>query len=191
MAYKVGDKVRIISQLTKDRYEYQDIFVSEMDKYLGTVLTIAKVFEEYPKYVMKEDSEWLWTNDMIEGLVEECIPSRNYQKLTDSILLIGRKVSEKMKYNFSDKVRIVSVLPKDSNNKYGNMFLTYKDRYFGTIMTIKKILHTEKDGFLYFMEEDSHICGGLAWSTELIEGLADEEMIHGKLNIINGEYIIN
>lgn len=87
MAYKVGDKVRIIRQLTKDRYEYQDIFVSEMDKYLGAVLTIAKVFEEYSEYVMKEDSEWLWTNDMIEGLAEECIPSKKLSKVNGQYII--------------------------------------------------------------------------------------------------------
>ena len=85
MKYKVGDKVRIKSldwyNENKDEDEYGNIplidntnskynFIETMQGFCGKVMTISSVSLYY--YDMVEDNgEYFWTNEMIEGLVEE------------------------------------------------------------------------------------------------------------------------
>lgn len=82
--YKVGDKVRIVSERPSSRG-----FTDTMCKYLGTVMTISEVFEsDNPSYKMKEDKDehesilprallgdivdgWIWSEKWISGLAEE------------------------------------------------------------------------------------------------------------------------
>ena len=79
MKYKVGDKVRIKNldwyNKNKDDYGYvwctEFLFTPEHSKYCGRELTISHITEfEIPSYVM-EGNGHDWTNEMIEGLVEE------------------------------------------------------------------------------------------------------------------------
>ena len=76
MEYRVGDKVRIKSldwynenkdEFGEVRYE-EYIFVKSMVPYCGSILTIETKIEDY--YQVKENTFW-WTDEMIEGLVEE------------------------------------------------------------------------------------------------------------------------
>lgn len=70
--YKVGDKVRIVSERTAEHWNPQ------MDKWLGRVMTIRKdeadiVTGEHFGYKMGEDLReglygWFWWDDMIAGL---------------------------------------------------------------------------------------------------------------------------
>lgn len=71
MAYKVGDKVRIVSKRPQKNWN------SYMDKYLGKTMTIIKsgINDKGVYYRVFEDraSEgiwWYWYEDMISGLVE-------------------------------------------------------------------------------------------------------------------------
>lgn len=70
MKYKVGDKVRVRKDLWI-RTGYGDyMFVSEMDDYKGSVVTISEVFSNV--YYIKEDKEeYGWTDEMFEGLAED------------------------------------------------------------------------------------------------------------------------
>ena len=69
MAYKVGDKVRIVDHRTDNMNTF-----GEMDKWLGKVMTIRGLFLR--GYVMEEDygeyggTGWYWDDGMIAGLVE-------------------------------------------------------------------------------------------------------------------------
>nr|DAT32244.1 MAG TPA: hypothetical protein [Caudoviricetes sp.] len=70
--YKIGDKVRIVSERTADHWNHQ------MDKWLGRVMTIRKdeadiATGEHFGYKMEEDKSdglygWYWWDDMIAGL---------------------------------------------------------------------------------------------------------------------------
>lgn len=70
--YKVGDKVRIVSERTADHWNPQ------MDKWLGRVMTIRSdevdcITRKHFGYRMEEDqsdriSGWYWWDDMIAGL---------------------------------------------------------------------------------------------------------------------------
>ena len=73
--YKVGDKVRIVSEWNEKTNE--SVFGS-MDKWLGKVMTIRKVWTDYGKavYKMEEDKNdvtdgWLWNEACIVGLANE------------------------------------------------------------------------------------------------------------------------
>lgn len=69
--YKVGDKVRIVSERPQRRWN------PNMDKYLGKTMTIIKsrINGDGVYYYMEEDLDdflghWFWYEDMIAGLAE-------------------------------------------------------------------------------------------------------------------------
>lgn len=71
MAYKVGDKVRIVSKRPQKDWN------PDMDKYLGKTATIIKsgINDNGVYYYIEEDRDdflghWFWYEDMIAGLVE-------------------------------------------------------------------------------------------------------------------------
>lgn len=70
MKYKVGDKVRVRSDLKENiRYGGQ-IFVRDMAVHCGKNVEISKVYDD--AYCIKEsDREWFWTDEMFEGLAED------------------------------------------------------------------------------------------------------------------------
>ena len=84
LKYKIGDRVRIKSldwyNKNKDEYDYIDfgkhMFYPPMSKYCGEVFTIDYVYSDF--YTMN-NNDFEWTDEMIEGLVEE----ENEKKLSD------------------------------------------------------------------------------------------------------------
>lgn len=72
MKYKVGDKVRIVSEWGKGCYQSPN---GKMDKWLGKVMTVRDV--GITSYRMVEDIEdnewggWVWTENCIAGLACE------------------------------------------------------------------------------------------------------------------------
>lgn len=72
MKYKVGDKVRIVSEWGEGCYQSPD---GKMDKWLGKVMTIIRIDCHNGCYKMREDkreqggSGWYWYENSIEGLV--------------------------------------------------------------------------------------------------------------------------
>ena len=81
MKYKVGDKVRIKSIDWYNENKDEDgivelsthVFIPEMIEHCGQIVTIKDVFEDTDDnavYYM-EEIVWDWTDEMIEGIVEE------------------------------------------------------------------------------------------------------------------------
>lgn len=70
MKYKVGDRVRIVSETTKEMN-----WASEMDVCLGRVMTIKSIISGLifgGCYIMAEDKgKWFWDDGMIAGLASE------------------------------------------------------------------------------------------------------------------------
>ena len=65
MKYKVGDKVRIRSDLEAGKRYGDEFFTKNMGKFKGKLVTIADVNETY--YKIKEDDVYFsWTDEMIE-----------------------------------------------------------------------------------------------------------------------------
>lgn len=81
MKYKVGDKVKIRSDLRADRYNMQSgdglgwWAVDMMLQYAGETVTIAEVksFKGNPYYKI-EEHVFKWVDGMFEGLAEEPAP---------------------------------------------------------------------------------------------------------------------
>ena len=93
LKYKVGDRVRIKSRVwyneNKDEYGNIDagagfIFHKDMSRWCGETMTILKVYET--SYAMEDDyiSQFFWTDEMIEGLVEDECPQDFIEKYCKS-----------------------------------------------------------------------------------------------------------
>lgn len=85
MKYKIGDRVRVksLDWYNENKSERGFIcfayanFIPEMTRYCGEILTINQVVEEHKQYFMSE-CVFAWTDEMIEGLVEE---SDDFEKM--------------------------------------------------------------------------------------------------------------
>jgi len=67
MNLKVGDKVRIKTNLKLGKWYGHEYFVDGMDEYAGEVCTVSKVNEKNDTFFIKEDDElWHWTEKMCD-----------------------------------------------------------------------------------------------------------------------------
>ena len=92
MKYKVGDKVRVRSDLKNDVSYGSQCTVEEMMDYKGNVVTISEVGQTC--YQIEGDEEgWSWTDEMLEGLVEEELTAE------EAIKILGEICCENKCYN--------------------------------------------------------------------------------------------
>ena len=103
MKYKVGDRVRIVDKRTGIMNQN-----GLMDKWLGKVMTIRVVYEEFNDYRMEEDfnsperpSGWTWNDDMIAGLantitieIDPANPTAAHAAVSDAISAYKKKQRE-------------------------------------------------------------------------------------------------
>lgn len=78
--YKVGDMIKIKTDLVIDKYYGCDTFNIDMEEYRGKILTIAEVIEylDTVVYVCGECPNWVFTPEMIEYSTE--VPKYMYNK---------------------------------------------------------------------------------------------------------------
>ncbi len=64
MQYKIGDKVRIVSERTWDMNSS-----GYMDHHLGTIMTIASIRSHsgLPYDMVEDNNQWAWGDSMIQG----------------------------------------------------------------------------------------------------------------------------
>lgn len=67
MKYKVGDKVKVRSDLNYEKYSEGVPFTSEMDKFKGTVLEVRKIAGEFYEMV---GIPYIFTDEMLEPVEE-------------------------------------------------------------------------------------------------------------------------
>lgn len=80
MKYKVGDRVRVRRDLQIGAPYGDWLFSSGMNDYKGKVVTISVTYQN--KYRVREDKErWVWTDEMLEGLVEDELTAEEAIKL--------------------------------------------------------------------------------------------------------------
>lgn len=84
MKYKVGDKVKVRSDLRVGKSYGEHTFVHDMFKFMGKIVTIESVWEQ--GYRIEEDAYW-WTDEMLEP-VEEMSTEDSKRK---EKLLFGQK----------------------------------------------------------------------------------------------------
>jgi hypothetical protein len=69
MKYKVGDKVKIRSDLQVHKFYGPNEFTSPMREWLGQVVEINSIYQD--SYLMIDGRGYMWTDEMIEGLALE------------------------------------------------------------------------------------------------------------------------
>ena len=152
MKYKVGDKVLVRTDLIVGKaYCYGVLFVKEMAKFVGKVVTIKKV--EHQRYWLEEDPEkWAWVDDMFDGLAEKT--PTNF-KVGDKVRVKSDLIAYKHKYYMSDR--------KEYWYVYDNML-----SFCGKVVTISNF--DENDNAYEIEEYDDEDY----WADEMFEGLAEE-----------------
>lgn len=115
--YKVGDKVRIVSERTIRMNNF-----GKMDKWLGKVMTIRGIDRSLHGYWMEEDfgenygRGWLWDDNMIAGLAEQKKPAD--ENLSVTIRFCGRMtVAELCKNGRVVKSENARCNPKDTYSR--------------------------------------------------------------------------
>lgn len=103
MKYKVGDVVKVRSDLKEQDYGNVDVN-SEMLKFRGKIVQISKIFNKYDEYGLKEDREkWLWNDEMLEPVNEEII-QKNITEYSKKFKDFDIKVEVKKKEPILDEV---------------------------------------------------------------------------------------
>lgn len=108
MKYKVGDKVKIVSKKTGDCWSSD----GKMDKWLGKVMTIKVVTDDY--YRMEEDFHegtlnmgWHWFEHMVECKVSEDRPQVDYYT-QGNIECIDYIMDKNLNFNLGNVVKYVT-----------------------------------------------------------------------------------
>lgn len=70
MKYKVGDKVKVRSDLKVGKIYGNQIFVKEMKKYRGRDATILEEHSNFYNIEEDKDENWDWAEEMFEPVVE-------------------------------------------------------------------------------------------------------------------------
>ena len=147
MKYNVGDKVRIKSldwyNKNKDEYGFvrciDVLFTPEHSKYCGCEFTVAHITEfQIPSYVM-ENNGHKWTDEMIEGLVEDETKPLTYEETVEIIEAmqgIGDSWECPQGYQFVDEngnvINAMKIVLEKKKNEYPK---TYEECY--KIMGVK------------------------------------------------------
>lgn len=106
MRFKVGDRIRIksIDWYNENKNETDDIecsnniwFYREMSKFCGKIMTISHVRVDH--YTMVEDLVRYWTDEMIEGLVEEETKPKDMGEVSDGYHTFNELYEYRMLYN--------------------------------------------------------------------------------------------
>jgi hypothetical protein len=71
MKYKVGDKVKIRSDLQVHKFYGPNEFTSPMREWLGQVVEINSIYQD--SYLMIDGRGYIWTDEMIECLTDDVV----------------------------------------------------------------------------------------------------------------------
>lgn len=146
MKYKVGDKVKVRSDLNYEKYSDGVPFTSEMDKFKGTVLEVRKIAGGFYEMI---GIPYIFTDEMLEPVEE--------MSAEEAI-----KLSEKM---CSSSACYECPVFK-SRKKYGEMCNVFKKEHAEEYLEIlkqwkadheKKPIETEFIWYLLVVEEKTHI----------------------------------
>lgn len=78
MKYKVGDKVKVREDLSKEKCYGGCCVDSVMEQFAGEMVTISHEYGRINRYKIEEDNmRWCWTDEMFEPLEDENITDKN------------------------------------------------------------------------------------------------------------------
>lgn len=156
MRYKVGDKVKVRSDLKENIRYGRQIFVRDMAVHCGKNVEISKVHDD--AYCIKEsDREWFWTDEMFEPVEEELTAEEAIKVLADMCARecknceLGKLVKES-RYSFCSAYRrehpdkVVEILKqwkKDHEKKEVEVELAYVVRVIEDTGKVKRCVYEE------------------------------------------------
>ena len=129
MEYKVGDKVRVRKDLEADSYYGEDLFTTDMKKYLGKTMTISSIVENC-EYMLKEDTgHWHWTDEMLEDVEDITILVKGNKVIAKRGNKVGiAKCSPEDEFDIFTGARLAIDRLEEKCNPYS--WLKYGDRYY-------------------------------------------------------------
>ena len=169
MKYKVGDIVKLRDDLEEGEYYGGIHFMEGMNYLKNKAIDIEECFEELTGDWYKVVDNWGITDEMIEGLWEECKSSEQVEKYNEHTLDALRYAVES---KLEGKYKLIDILNKIANGElkegikviWDEVEYTYQDKYL-----------TRKDGMKIFMWAD--LCN-LNDEVELIEPQGPTECEH-------------
>lgn len=192
MKYKVGDKVRI-----KSLDWYIDCgnvcFVHNMATLCGKIVTISSILPTLEVYRIKEDNgEFNWTDEMIEGLVEEEDEETNWKPSKEEMDVLYGLAYITNKYD-EHKEEVIARLYQDlkreffNGSSYENMFPDTEDdvRRRSTIQVLEYA--RSLDNYNQYGKED--IDKNIAWlekqGKSALETRTDNELIEEEVGLVD------
>lgn len=163
--YKVGDKVRVRSDLKAGEYYNMCLAVSKMEEFSGKNVTIEKVndYDELARYKIKEDPlNYWWSDDMFDPIQHE-----------DKLVIICRDGRETVARYYRDKELICSAgATRSREDAYdfftGARFALDRANKYSKLLGIKPVFNPEtdlKDGMFVLINNPIHgkhvavVCG--------------------------------
>ena len=146
MKYKVGDKVKVRSDLRVGKSYGEHTFVHDMFKFMGKIVTIESVWEQ--GYRIEEDAYW-WTDEMLEPVEE--------MSAEEAIKLSGKMCSSSACYECP---------VFKSREKYGEMCNVFRKEHAEEYLEIlkqwkadheKKPIETKWVWYVKIIEADTHL----------------------------------
>lgn len=149
MKYKVGDKVRVRSDLQISRRYGTYMFASGMDDYKGSVVTISKEHQNLYFYCIEEDGErWIWADEMFEGLAEELTAEETIKILGE--ICCGNELCDGCPIGESKGKRTCQSFQRDKTEEVLEILKQWKKDHE------KKEVETEFTWCVLIIEADTH-----------------------------------
>lgn len=157
MKYKVGDKVRVRSDLEESETYGCQAFVKQMEKYKGKLVTISEEHQGFCYIEEDKDENWCWTDEMFEPVEEELTAEEAIKVLADMCARecknceLGKLVKES-RYSFCSAYRrehpdkVVEILKqwkKDHEKKEIEVELAYVVRVIEDTGKVKRCVYEE------------------------------------------------
>ena len=118
MKYKVGDVVKIRSDMKIYKSYGSDVYCESMSEFAGKTVTITHESESGRKYYICEDKgQWRWTDEMFEE------PKRNMMNNEIRIVLVKHK-SDPRSFLFQSDFPIANGAKVIIDTKFGNTSAT-------------------------------------------------------------------
>lgn len=187
MKYKVGDKVKIRSDLVVGKnYGNGYMFRNDMARYMGKEVTISRVGDDF--YKIKDDVDyWSWVDEMFEDV-------KTKYKVGDKVrvrkdLVHGKVYGGQTFYMDDWKGKIVTISSVNSNGYYE--IAEEDDKWWWTDEMFEDVSETPTDGKIQTVDVGYYLafCGHRVIKDVYQDGVRDEKALFTSADGFN-QYIL-